>query len=409
MRILYISQYFPPEVGATQTRAYEMARNWVRLGHQVTMLTEFPNHPSGIIPKSYKRKLYEIADLEGIKVIRVWVKTSAEKNFRTRMLFYITFMFNAFLAGIFLAKGKYDLIYASSPPLFVGGAAVSLNFIKRIPMVFEVRDLWPESAIALGELHNQKAIDAATWLEEACYQKAHFVIVVTQGFYDRLIERGIRANKLLIIPNGANVELFTFKPSGRERIRNELGMHGKFLVIYAGILGLAQGLEVIIEAARLLHENPHIHFLIIGEGPKKAELMSLAASYSLQNLTFLPEKPWEQIPDYLSASDLAVIPLKKADIFKGTLPSKLFDAWSCERPVVISIDGEARNLVEGVGGGIYCPPEEAKKLAEAIVHLMENQDERNLMGKQGRKYTLENRSRTALAEKLISFLEANLH
>jgi colanic acid biosynthesis glycosyl transferase WcaI len=405
MRILYISQYFPPEAGATQTRAYEMARNWVRLGHQVTMLTEFPNHPSGVIPESYKGKFYERTDLDGIDVIRVWVKASPEKTFRNRMSFYLTFLLNAFLAGVFLAHGKYDLLYASSPPLFVGGSALALCFLKRLPLVFEVRDLWPESAIALDELRSPPAIALATRLEQACYRKATTVIVVTQGIHDRLVQRGLNPEKLLVIPNGANTDMFTFRPDGRQRIRGELGLENKFVAIYAGIHGLAQGLETVIDAARLLQNDPDVHFLFVGDGPKKAELLSLAASYELSNLTLLPEKPREQIPDYLSAADVSLVPLKKAEIFKGALPSKIFDAWACERPVILSIDGEARQIVEGVQGGIYIPPQEPQKLVDAVRGLMHTPEIRLVMGQAGRKYTQENNSRSALAEKLISYLE----
>jgi colanic acid biosynthesis glycosyl transferase WcaI len=404
MRILYISQYFPPEAGATQTRAYEMARNWVRLGHQVTMLSEFPNHPSGIIPSSYKGKFVEKSMLDGIEVIRVWVKASPNKSFQNRMLFYLTFMVAAFLAGIFTAKRKYDFIYVSSPPLFVGVTALALSYIKRIPMVFEVRDLWPESAVALGELTNRYAIHMASSLERACYQRAVQVIVVTRGIYDRLLDRGVSAKKLLLIPNGANIDLFHFNPEGRQRIRRELGLEQRFIVIYAGIHGLAQGLETIIEAARMLQGNLQIYFLLIGDGPKKAELSSLANSYQLSNLRLLPEKPREQIPDYLSTADVALVPLKNAEIFMGALPSKIFDAWACERPVILSIDGEARSLVEGVKGGIFVPPEDPEKIANAVRYFMDAPEDRQSMGNNGREYTCEHNSRAALAEKLINHL-----
>ena len=408
MRILYLSQYFPPEAGATQTRAYEMAKKWAQMGHKITILTEFPNHPSGVIPPSNKGKLFERTNLEGIDVLRVWIKTSPVKNFRNRMMFYISYMLNAIIAGLFLTRGKFDLIYASSPPLFVGGAAVVLGFLKRIPLVFEVRDLWPESAIALGELKSQIAISSATKLEEMCYRKAFQVVVVTQGIYDRLVQRGIPINKLLFIPNGANIELFTFTPIGRERVRREMGLEEKFIAIYAGIHGLAQGLDTILETARLIQSNPDIQILLIGDGPKKAELVSLAASYNLPNLALLPEKPREQIPDYLSAADVALIPLKKADIFKGALPSKIFDAWACERPVLLSIDGEARIVVESVQGGLFISPEDANKMAEALIYLKNAPFERQQMGENGLKYTRENHSRVALAEKLILHLEQNI-
>jgi glycosyltransferase involved in cell wall biosynthesis len=318
-------------------------------------------------------------------------------------------MINAVIAGLFLASGKYDMLYASSPPLFVGGAALLLSSLKRIPMVFEVRDLWPESAVALGELTNQWAISLATRLEEACYRKAIQVVVVTQGIYARLIQRGVMTSKLCFVPNGANTDLFTFNPIGRERIRSELGLEQKFIAIYAGIHGLAQGLETIVDTARLLSKHPDIHFVLIGDGPKKAELLSLAASYNLPNLSLLPEKPREQIPDYLSASDIALIPLKKAEIFKGALPSKIFDAWACGRPVLLSIDGEAREVLERVKGGKYIPPEDPTEMAKALLELRDSPDERKSMGENGLNYTRQNHSRALLAEKLILHLEKYIH
>lgn len=405
MRILYLSQYFPPEVGATQTRAYEMARNLVRLGHQVTMIAEFPNHPSGIIPESYKGRLYEIADLEGIQVIRVWVKASPLKNFKNRMLFYLSFMLNALLAGLLLARGRYDAIYATSPPLFIGGAALSLSILRRIPLFFEVRDLWPESAVALGELSSPRAIALATWLEEACYRRARKVVVVTQGIYDRLLLRGISPEKLELITNGANVELFQFQPQQRQEIREHLGWGDRLVLVYAGIHGIAQGLEVVLQAARQLKNDPRILFVFIGDGPVKADLIAQAESLSLSNVSFLAEQPREQVPAYLSAADIALIPLRNIDLFKGALPSKLFDAWACERPVIISVDGEARNVVEQAGGGIFIPPEDAQALAATALELMENANLRQEMGRAGRTYTIKHYSRRALAESLARLLE----
>lgn len=405
MRILYLSQYFHPEAGATQARAYEMAVKWIQMGHKVTMLTEFPNHPSGIIPPSYRGKLFERINLDGIDVLRVWVKASPVKNFINRILFYLTYMINAIIAGLILIPGKYDFIYATSPPLFVGGAALVLSRLKRIPMFFEVRDLWPETAVAIGELSNPQSISVATKLEEMCYQKAIQVVVVTNGMYDRLIQRGVSPHKLIIVPNGANIEMFTFKPTERNRIRTELALESKFIAIYAGIHGLAQGLETIVQTAHLLSETPNIHFILIGDGPKKADIHALVNSYKLSNLTMLPEKPRELIPDYLSAADVALVPLIKQEIFNSTLPSKLFDAWACKRPVILSIDGEARAVVETVKGGIFIPPEDPVRMVEALTYLMNSPAERQSMGENGLAYTRQYHSRAELAEKLIVHLE----
>lgn len=404
MRILYLSQYFPPEAGATQTRAYEMASNLVELGHRVTVLAEIPNHPSGIVPLEYRGKMFQREMMSGIDVIRVWVKASPVKNFRNRMLFYMSYMMAAVLAGMLVARGHYDLVYASSPPLFVGGAGLALRFLKGLPMVFEVRDLWPESAMVLGEISHPLAIAWSTRLEEACYRRARAIVVVTQGIKQRLIQRGLSPSKLAFIPNGSNVEMFRYLPQERARLRSELGLGEGFIAIYAGIHGLAQGLETVVEAARLLQDEPDVHLLLVGDGPRKAALQELAAKYSIRNLRFLPEQPRERIPGYLSAADLALIPLKAVELFKGALPSKMFDAWACERPVLLSVDGEARRILEEAGGGLFVPPEDPCQMAEAILRLKESAEERQLMGQQGREYTEVNFSSRQLAGKLAGLL-----
>jgi glycosyltransferase involved in cell wall biosynthesis len=403
VRVLYLSQYFPPEVGATQTRAFEMARYLVSVGHQVTLLTEVPNHPSGIIPPEYRGKLYERTDMEGIDVIRVWVKASPHKTFRNRMLFYITFMIGAALAGLFLARGRYDAIYATSPPLFVGGAALALSYLRRIPLVFEVRDLWPESAVAMGELSNPRAVALAGKLEEMCYNRARSVVVVTDGIRRRLEERGF-GGKVVLIPNGANTELFRPDEDVGAALRVELGMEEKFLVLYAGIHGLAQGLETVLQAAQQLQGVPQIHFLFVGEGPRKAELVNLRNQLKLANVTMLAERPRSEMPAFLSAADIVLVPLRRLDLFRGALPSKMFDAWACGCPIILSIDGEARQVLEQADAGIFVEPEDVGQMAQAIQQLQA--DPRRLLryGRNGRRFVEAHYSRQVLAMRLEGVL-----
>jgi colanic acid biosynthesis glycosyl transferase WcaI len=409
MRILYLSQYFPPETGATQTRAFEMARSFVRAGHPVTMLAEIPNHPSGVIPPTYRGKLYQRSALEGIDVIYVWVKASPNKSFRSRIIFYLSYMLTAALAGILLARGAYDLIYCSSPPLFAGAAGLALAFLKRKPLVFEVRDLWPESAIALDELSNPRWIRWAEALENACYRRSRKIVVVTRGIHNRLLERGIPAEKLVFIPNGANLDEFQFQADQRSGWREELGWQDKFVAIYAGIFGLAQGLETIVKTAELLRDSLSIRFLLVGEGPKKEEITNLAARLNLDNLQILPEQPRSAMPGLLSAADVAMIPLRRLELFKGALPSKMFDAWACSRPIVISIDGEARELVNHAEGGLYVPPEDPWALAKALLQLHADQELCTRMGSNGRAYTAAHYSRPVLAEQLMKILETTIN
>lgn len=405
MRILYLSQYFAPEIGATQTRAYEMAHHLVRAGHQVTMVAEVPNHPSGVIPPEYRGKLWERSEMDGIEVLRVWVKASPDKTFARRMAFYLTYMVNATLAGLLLARGRYDALVATSPPLFVGGAALALSRLRRMPLLFEVRDLWPESAVALGELSRPRAVAWATRLEEACYRRARRIVVVTEGIRRRLEERGF-GDKVIVIPNGANTELFRPAPAAGAALRARLGLADKFLVVYAGIHGLAQGLETALGAARRLQSDPDIHFLFVGEGPKKAELLALKDQMGLGNVTMLPEAPRSEMTAYLSAADVALVPLRKLELFQGALPSKMFDAWACGCPVLLTIDGEARRVLEEAGGGLFVEPENEEQLAQAIARLKGEPDRLRQYGAQGRRHVEEHYSRQRLAEQLEQTLRS---
>lgn len=401
MRILYLSQYFPPEVGATQTRAHEMAQGLLAAGHGVTMLTEVPNHPEGIIRPAYRGKFWAREQLEGLDVIRVWVKTAPVKTMRTRLAFYLSYMFNAALAGLLLARGRYDLLYATSPPLFVGGAALALSLLRRIPMVFEVRDLWPESAVALGELRSPRFIRWATWLEERCYARARRIVVVTAGIRERLAARGY-GEKLALIPNGANTDLFRPRPEAGRALRARLGLGERFIALYAGIHGVAQGLETVLQAAQLA---PDVHFLLVGEGPCKADLLRLKDDLRLPNLTMLDAQPRETMPDYLSAADVALVPLRKVEVFQGAVPSKMFDAWACGCPVALSIAGEARAILEQAGGGVFVEPEDAAALAAALQGLAGERARCREMGAAGRRFVEARYSRQAQARQLVELLE----
>src|SRR4051812_4466912 len=314
MRILYFSQYYPPEVGATSTRASAMSRYLAAMGHQVTVVTEVPNHPSGIIPPHYRGKLSERVCENGVDVLRLWVSTSPEKTFRSRMRFYLSYMTMGALAGSLL-RGHYDLVYATSPPLFVGPAGLAAALKRRVPFVFEVRALWPESAVSLGELSSKRAIRAAEALERLLYRRAAKIVVVTEGIRDRLLERGLPPEKINFIPNGADTDLFRFDPEGRERVRAKLGVEDKFVALYAGIHGLAQGLESLVETARLLQQREDIAFVFIGEGPRKAVVAQLKEMLGVDNLTLLHEVPVEEMPAYLSAADCSIVPLRDDPLF----------------------------------------------------------------------------------------------
>lgn len=405
MRILYFSQYFPPEVGATQTRAYEMSRYLAEQGHKVTVVTEVPNHPSGVIPPHYRGRLSERKQENGVDVLRLWVWTSPEKSFKSRMLFYMSYMGMATLAGS-LIRGRYDLVYATSPPLFVGAAGLAASIAKGIPFVFEVRDLWPESAVALGELHNARTIWAADKLERLLYTRARRIVTVTRGIQARLQARGIPPHKLALIPNGANTDLFKPDEPAAERVRTELGLEGKFVVLYAGIHGIAQGLETVLEAAALLQAQRDIEFVFVGEGPKKASLVALKSEMGIHNVRFLPEVPSTAMPAYLSMAGCAIVPLRDEPVFRGALPSKMFEAWACACPVILSVSGEATNVLRQANGGIAVLPQHPKELARAIEAMKANPTAAAKMGHQGQQFVTRHYTRQEQARKLEQLLLA---
>jgi glycosyltransferase involved in cell wall biosynthesis len=383
-----------------------MARGLVQAGHRVTMIAEIPNHPSGIVPPEYRGQWVERSDLDGIDVLRVWVKASPVKTFRSRMAFYLSYMADAALVGALRARGPFDVVFATSPPLFVGAAGLVLHGLKRAPFVFEVRDLWPESAVALGELSSPRAIAWAGKLEELCYNRASRIVVVTEGIRQRLIERGFPAGKLALIPNGANVDLFQRRPDLGQHFRAVHGLAPEaFVAVYAGIHGIAQGLETLLRAAVDLRNDPAVRFVFVGEGPAKAELQTLRAKLDLDNVLMLPEQPRSVMPAILSAADAAIVPLRKLELFQGALPSKMFDAWACELPLLLSIDGEAHRTLDAAQGGLYVPPEDATALAEAIRNLASRPDRGRSLGQNGRRYTEQHHSRQAQARALERLLK----
>ncbi len=399
MRILYLTQYFPPEVGATQTRAIEMASNLVKRGHFVTVLTEFPNHPKGIIPPEYKNRFVEYELLNGIHVYRSWVYARPVKNFYTRMGFYISYMLTAAATGSFL-KSPYDVVYATSPPFFVGVSGLWLSRLKNTKFVFEVRDLWPESAVELGELSNPRFIKWAEKLENYYYKKADAIVAVTGGIKEKLTARGY-GKKVKDVLNGTNTVLFS---NQGDALKAQLGLENKFIVLYAGIIGIAQGMEQLCDVVYKMKSNKNVQFVFIGEGPVKSTVNKIKQEKSLNNLTLLDEVSRETIPAYISAADCCLVPLKKNKLFLGALPSKMFDVMACERPVILSVDGEARTVLEDAKAGIFVEPENDEQMISAIQKLHNNPGLCQQMGKAGRNYVEQNYSRRQKALELEQIL-----
>jgi colanic acid biosynthesis glycosyl transferase WcaI len=410
MKILYISQYFPPEMGAPAARAVELSRHWAAAGHEVTVLTGFPNHPTGVVPPEYRdkfRRLVAREQTDGINVVRTWLLPFPNRKAYERMLNYSSFCASAATTGLFLSRP--DVVIATSPQLLVGLSGWWLAHWKRVPFVFEVRDLWPESLAAVGmgdanSLLHRTLAKIAGFL----YRRSDLVAVVTSAFEDYLVEHWhVPREKISVIENGVETDLFV--PLTREvetSLRRELNAEGKFVVSYIGTMGMAHGLETIVAAASQLQDaNPEIVFLMVGEGAEKENIIALARQRGLNNLRFVDQQPRETIPAYIASSDACLVLLKKTELFKTVIPTKMLEFMSCARPVILGVEGQARTILEEARGGLVIEPENSDALVNAIRSLAANREKARELGRNGREHIVRKFSRDQTAEKYIRVLE----
>lgn len=402
MKILFLTQYCPPEVGAPQNRIFEFAKQLKKFNHEVTILTAMPNYPKGEIFEGYRDKKVVLEEIDGIKIVRTSIYATKDKSFTKRLRNYLSFTFSSVLTGSKYID-KQDAIITESPPLFLGWSGYILAKKKKAKFIFNISDLWPESAVKLGVLHNKLLISLSTWLEEFCYKKAHAVTGQTKGIVDNIVSRGFDKNKVHLITNGVDTEFFK-RENRDEEFRKELGVDGKFAICYAGIHGIAQGLEVIIEAADILRDYKDIQFLFFGDGPEKQKLIDMVKEKGLSNVTFMPVQSKPKMPRIVASMDATIIPLKKLDLFKGALPSKMFESLASELPIVLAVEGEAEKLINDAQAGITVEPENSKEIAEAVLKLYKDPELRTKLGQNGRKYVMEHYAREAIARKLEKIL-----
>ncbi|MBN2170286.1 MAG: glycosyltransferase family 4 protein [Candidatus Krumholzibacteriota bacterium] len=404
--VVILSQYFHPEVGATQTRARELARAFTRAGHRVTVIGEFPNHPHGVIPASYRGKLYEWDALDGFRVLRVRVAASPVKSFRTRLAFYASYAFMAALAGC-KRLGRVDLVLATSPPLPVAAAGLALADLRRAPFVMDVRDLWPDAAVALGELSRPWMIRAAARLERRLYRRALLVTAVTRGFVEAIAAKGIDRAKLHWAPNGTLPELFA-PERGDAGLRARLGLEGRFLVTFAGLFGIAQGMDFLLDLAASYRDDPGIAFLFLGDGPLRARMAARASEERLDNVVLHPQVPPEEAAPFLNASDLLLVPLRDDPVFATFVPSKLFDFLACRPPVLLAVPGEAEAILRESGGGVAARPEDLASFRSTIEAVRADPAAAARMGEAGRRFAVSRFARPRIMDELVDAVEARL-
>lgn len=368
MKILFITDNFPPETNAPATRTYEHCSEWVQKGTEVTIITCAPNFPQGKVYEGYKNKLYQTEMIDGIKVIRVWSYITANEGFSKRVLDYVSFAFMAFWVGLFQ---KHDVVIATSPQFFTTWAAVGISKIRRKPWIFELRDLWPESIRTVGAMKQSRVLDCLEKVELWLYRDADRVVAVTDAFKQNLIDRGIDSSKIDVVTNGANLELYQAKEKDKDLL-SSLGLEGKFVVGYIGTHGMAHSLDFVITAIAKV-KDPDIHFLFIGGGAIKQRIVDIAKELELKNVTFLDPVSKEQVPDYLSIIDISLAPLKKSDTFKTVIPSKIFEASAMQKPTLLGVEGQAQEIIEKYGAGVCFNPEDEEDFLDKLKLLKDNE------------------------------------
>jgi glycosyltransferase involved in cell wall biosynthesis len=402
MRIVFFSHYFPPEVNAPANRTHEHCREWVAAGHEVHVVTCVPSHPVGEPFKGYRRSWYVHEMLDGIHVHRVWTHLAPNRGILRRTVNYLSFI----PTSVFRAwrLGRFNLAIGTSPQFFCAVATWLFAATRRVPWIFELRDLWPESIPAVGAMQPSAALRALHRLEMRMYRSAAGVVCVTKAFIENLARRGIDRGKLYFVPNGI-VPAF-WQSGDSEAGRRSLGLSDDAIVAsFVGTIGMAHGLSTVLDAAaRLRVEAPGVQVLIVGEGAELPQLRAIVAERQLTNVRFTGLVPRGDIPSILAATDIALVTLKPSDVFKTVLPSKMFEAMAARRPIVLAVDGEARETLERAEAGLAIAPGSVDALVAAIVRLAGDPGLRRRLGEAGGRFVAQEFSRTVWAERYLRIL-----
>ncbi|MFH1689253.1 MAG: glycosyltransferase family 4 protein [Candidatus Eisenbacteria bacterium] len=405
MKILFLTDNFPPETNAPALRTFEHARVWVEDGHDVTVITGAPNFPTGKVHAGYRNGPYSVEEIEGIRVVRVWTYVAANKGRFRRSFDYLSFMLTSLPAA--LIQERPDIVVGTSPQLLTVVSAWAAARLRRVPFVFELRDLWPESLAAVGVVSGGTAMRGIAALANFLYHRADCIVSVTRSFVGVLRERGIPEGRLAVVRNGVNLSHFT--PGPRENgFREEVGVRPDvFLATYVGTLGMAHGLRSVIAAAEATRDEP-IHYLLVGEGAEKVELEREVKRLELANVIFLGGQPRERVPLILAASDVILVHLRDDPLFSTVIPSKIFEAMAVAKPIVLSVKGESAEIVASAEAGLVTRPESPAELAEAIRRLRSDPDLARELGRNGRSAAEGEFCRRSAARRMMGVLEGTV-
>lgn len=399
MKILFLTDNFPPEVNAPATRTYEHCKEWVKQGEEVTVITCTPNFPQGKVYTGYRNRLYQKEIMDGIRVIRIWSYITANEGFLKRTLDYISFSVTSFFAGLFQ---QADIIIATSPQFFTALSGRTLSFWKRKPWIMEVRDLWPESIKTVGAMNDNILIRYFEWQEKHCYHSAKKIVVVTDSFKRRLVERGIDSSKIDVVKNGVNRSLFV--PVVKDlQLLNELGLQNKKIIGYIGTHGMAHKLDFILQCAKGMEGRNNYHFLFLGSGAEKRNLLDLKEKLDLKNVTMLDPVSKLEVKRYISILDIALINLRKSELFTTVIPSKIFENAGMEIPILMGVNGEAREIIESYHAGVCFEPESETEFCEKLDLLLTDENLYNECKEGCKKLSLDF-DRNLLANKMLQII-----
>jgi glycosyltransferase involved in cell wall biosynthesis len=399
MHILLIHQSFAALDEAGGTRHAEFARYLIQHGHRVTIIAGQVSYLSGAASAG-TGWMQRNSPQPGLEILRTYTYPALHKSFVHRLFSFISFMVSSFLVG--LSVRQVDLVWGTSPPIFQAVTAWLLARLKRVPFLFEVRDLWPAFAIAVGVLRNPILIRASLWLEGFLYRRADRLVVNSPGFIDHVTHRGARWVEL--VPNGADTSMFDPQSDGLD-FRWKHRLEGYFLALYAGAHGVSNDLTVILEAAERMQAEERVRFVLVGDGKEKANLIAETQARGLQNVCFIPPVPKNEMPAVLAAADACIAILKPLEMYKTTYPNKVFDYMAAGRPVVLAIDGVVRSVVESAHAGIFTPPGNPSALANAVKYLLDNPEQACQMGLTGRQYIERHLDRNLIAEQFALLLK----
>jgi glycosyltransferase involved in cell wall biosynthesis len=412
LHVAYLVQQFPPEVGAGPARVTEMATRWQAAGAKVTVITGFPSRSLpgrayGAGDPAYRGRLRLEEDWNGIRVLRSWLYATSKAGLARQVTNNVTFMLSSALHAL-ARLGPVDVLIASEPPLFPHVAGAWVSAARRIPLVLEVRDLWPDYLVGLGVVGKGSLPARLLFrLERRLLKRADSVVAVTDSFRRRIITKGVPATRVHVIPNGVELEQYapSDEPPPLDAMRRR---EGEFIAGYLGTFGVGQDLTTIVAAAQLLaSEDPSIRFVLVGDGLEQQRVRDRARALNLTNLEICPPLHKDLTRAFYNACDVCLVPLAPVEIFQETVPSKMFEIMACERPVLASLAGEGQRIVEESGGGVVAPPGDARALADALKRLKAMSPSTGAsMGRNGREYVARHYARGVLADRYLEILAA---